>query len=86
MIQFNVISHLRLGLLSGLFPSGFPTKTLCVFLFSSILRRDSSVGVATRYELDGQGIESRRGEIFRSRPDRPGAHPASYTMGTGSLS
>ena len=24
-------------------------------------------------------------EISRTRPDRPGAHPASYTMGTGSF-
>ena len=33
--------------------------------------RDSSVGIATRYELDGPGIESRcGGEIFRTRPDR----------------
>ena len=31
--------------------------------------RDSSVGIATRYGLDGLGIESRRGRIFRSRPD-----------------
>ena len=23
------------------------------------------------------------GEIFRTRPDRPWVHPASYTMGTG---
>ena len=29
-------SHLRLGLLNGLFPSGFPTKTLCTPLLSSI--------------------------------------------------
>ena len=29
--------------------------------------RDSSVGIATRYGLDGPGIESRwRGEIFRT--------------------
>jgi len=27
-IQLNIIPHLRLGLLSGLFPSGFPAKTL----------------------------------------------------------
>ena len=26
------------------------------------------------------------GEIFRARPDRPGAQPTSYTMGTGSFS
>ena len=33
--------------------------------------RDSSVGIATRYGLDGPGIESRwAGEIFRTRPDR----------------
>jgi len=33
--------------------------------------RDSSVGIATRYGLDGPGIESRWGEIFRTRPNRP---------------
>ena len=33
--------------------------------------RDSSVGIATRYGLDGPGIESRWGDIFRFRPDRP---------------
>jgi hypothetical protein len=33
--------------------------------------RDSSGGIATRYGLDGPGIESRWGEIFRTRPDRP---------------
>ena len=46
--------------------------------------QDSSVGKATRYGLDGQGIESRWEARF-SAPVRtgPGAHPASYTMGTG---
>jgi hypothetical protein len=48
--------------------------------------RDSSVGIATRYGLDGPGIESRCGARF-SAPvlTDPGAHPASYTMGTGSF-
>ena len=32
---------------------------------------DSSVGIATRYGLEGPGIEFRWGEIFRSRPDQP---------------
>ena len=32
---------------------------------------DSSVGIATRYGLNGAGTNSRRGEIFRICPDRP---------------
>jgi hypothetical protein len=31
--------HLRFGLPSGLFPSGFPTKNLYTFLFSPILAK-----------------------------------------------
>jgi hypothetical protein len=48
--------------------------------------RDSSVGIATRYGLDGPGIEYRCRARF-SAPVQigPGAHPASYTMGTGSF-
>ena len=38
--------------------------------------RDSSVGIATHYGLDGPGIESRWGEIFRIRPDRPWGPPS----------
>ena len=48
---------------------------------------DSSVGIATRYELEGPGIESRLGGArfsLRVQTD-PGAHPASYTIGTGSF-
>jgi len=36
---------------------------------SSMRGRDRSVGTATRYGLDGPGIESRW--IFRNHPDRP---------------
>ena len=48
--------------------------------------RDAAVGIATRYGLDGPGIESRCGKRF-SAPAQTGpvAHSASYTMGTGSL-
>jgi hypothetical protein len=35
----------------------------------------SSVGIATDYELDGPGIESRCGEILRC-PDCPGGPPS----------
>jgi len=31
----------------------------------------STVGIATRYGLDGPAIESQWGEIFRTHPDRP---------------
>ena len=35
-IHLNIIPHLHLGLPSGLFPSGFPTKTLYTLLLSPI--------------------------------------------------
>jgi hypothetical protein len=49
--------------------------------------RDSSVGIATRYGLDGLGIESRWGAARLSAPvyTGPGAHPAYYTMSTRSF-
>ena len=49
--------------------------------------RDSSVGIATRYGLDGPGVKSRwRGARFSAPVQTgPGAHPASCTMGTGSF-
>jgi hypothetical protein len=52
-----------------------------------IRSRVSSVGIASRYGLNGPGIESRCGAIF-SAPVQigPGAHPASCTMDTGSFS
>jgi hypothetical protein len=48
--------------------------------------QDSSVGRATRYGLEGAGIEYRCGARF-SAPVQTGSesHPASYTMDTGSF-
>ena len=48
--------------------------------------RDSSVGIAIRYGLDGPGTESRCGARF-SAPVQTGpvVHPSSYTMGNGSF-
>ena len=44
------------------------------------------VGIATRYGLDGPGIECRWGARFSAPVQTgPGAHPASSTMGTGSF-
>ena len=48
--------------------------------------RDSSVGIATRYGLDGPGIESRWGARFSAPVQTgPGTHPAYSTKSTGSF-
>ena len=55
-------------------------------LFEWIVGWDNSVGLASRYGLDGPGIESRWGARFSAPVQTsPGAHPASYTMDTGSF-
>ena len=46
---------------------------------------DSSVGIATELRAGQSGIESRWGRDFPPVQTGPGAHPASCTMGTGSL-
>jgi hypothetical protein len=47
---------------------------------------DGAVGIATRYGLDGPGIESRWGaRFFAPVQTGPRTHPASYTMGLGSF-
>jgi len=47
--------------------------------------RDSSVGIVIGYGLDGPEIESRWGEFSAPVQTSPGAHPASWIMGTGSF-
>ena len=57
-------------------------------MISTVLRvdRDSSDGIATRYGQEGPGIESPWGARFSAPVHTgPGAHPASYTIGTGSF-
>jgi hypothetical protein len=46
--------------------------------------QNSAVGIATRYELDGRGIESRKDKVFVPVLSSSEAHKASCTMGTGS--
>ena len=50
----------------------------------SLVGRYGSVGIATRYGLDVPGIEYQWRQDFSQTG--PGAYPASYTVGTGSLS
>jgi hypothetical protein len=57
--------------------------------FYFFMTRDSSVGIATGYGLDGRGVGVRvpvGSRIFSSQhsPDHFGTHPASYPMGTRS--
>jgi hypothetical protein len=53
----------------------------------SRMRGPGVLGIATRYGLDGPGIESRWGERFSAPVQTgPGTHPESHTMGNGSLS
>ena len=56
-------------------------------LMLSVVGRDSSVGIATRYGLGQSGDRIAVGARF-SAPAHTGAevHPACYTMGTGSFS
>jgi hypothetical protein len=51
-----------------------------IIVFPGSVGRDSSVGIAPRYELDGpESTPGGGGEIFRTRPDRPwGAHSLLY--------
>ena len=48
--------------------------------------RDSSVGITTRYELDGPGIDSGVDEISARVQTEPKAHPTSYAIVSGSFS
>ena len=60
-------------------------KTVKIRVSGSV-GRDSSVGIATSYGLDGPGIEFRWEVRFpASIQTGSEAHPASYTLGTGSL-
>jgi len=70
------------------FNTGFVLLLKFVMTLSIVIvGRDSSVGIATCYGLDGPVTESRWGERYSAPVQTgPGAHPASYKMGTGSLS
>jgi hypothetical protein len=65
--------------------SKLTTKVYCKYLFT-VAGRESSVGIATRYGMDGPGIESRWGARFSAPVQTDSeAHTASYTMGTVSF-
>jgi hypothetical protein len=62
-----------------------------IILLLTIVRQDSTVGMATGYELDNQGVgvQDPVGSRIFSSPRNPGrlwGHPVSYPTGTGGLS
>ena len=69
-----------------MFDVAFLETLINILILYTLGGRDSAVGIATRYGLDGPGIESRwGGEISPPVQTAPGAHQASCTMGTGSF-
>ena len=61
------------------------TRNVQYFRVPQPVGRDSAVGIATRYRLDGPESNPYGGRIFQTRPDRPETHLASCKMCTGSL-
>ena len=76
----KVEKHIQEGLsiTVPLFPCGWPPRCLrtSLVVYMQTVGRDSSVGIGTRYGLDGTGIESRWGEVSRTHPDRPWGPPS----------
>jgi hypothetical protein len=63
----------------------FPSVCIIIIIII-IVGRNSVVGIATRYGLDCPEIESWSGVRFSASVQTgPGAHPATYTAGTGSF-
>ena len=65
---------------------GIVVKFVQLEMLSVRFRRDSSVGIVTRYRLDGTGIESRwEARFFAPVQTGAGAQAASYAMGIWSF-
>jgi hypothetical protein len=63
---------------SSLKDKHYPELYWNIYFYSAVhAGRDSSVGIAIRYELDGPKVEFRwEGEIFHTRPDGPWGPPS----------
>jgi len=89
--RWDILLLYIVGLFATLQTHSFVLKNVppvCnIQVYMVMRRRDISACIATRYRLDGPGIESRWGGARFSTPVQTGseAHPASYTMGTGSF-
>jgi hypothetical protein len=61
-------THLHLGLLSGLFPSGLRVKPNNIIPHIECWTRDISVSIGIEYMLEGRGSIPARGKRFFSTP------------------
>jgi hypothetical protein len=69
--KIRCVSHPHVTTVSPTVSTLVLPPACCLLRGTNLKRsRDSSVGIATRYGLEGPGIESRWGEIFRTIPDR----------------
>jgi hypothetical protein len=85
--DFGVEYVLKLSRRQSLMKFSRADSRVTIFIKSDVsetVGRDSSAGIATGYGMDGSVIAPRWGAKFSATG--PGAHPASYTMGTGFLS
>ena len=84
IVIMDLISHVHL---TPFFYNATQIDEISTFFsFFFLVSRNSSVGIATGYWLDGPGIESRWGaRSFAPVQTGPGAHTASCTMCTGSF-
>jgi len=79
---FLIISRTERHVITNIYWSSCTLSVITVRFYGP----GSSVGIATGYELNGPGIESRWGrELSAPVQTGPGAHPTSCTMGTGSF-
>ena len=71
----ETLLFLPLWLLLSLHKDNFDSNQVIHSILSMRVDRNSAVGIAIRYGLEGPRIESRWGEIFRTDPDRPWDSP-----------
>jgi hypothetical protein len=75
--QLGTAIFMAMSLRTSHVPACFFEIHFEIILLCTLSGRDSSVGTATRYGLDGPRIESWwGGEIFRTSPDRPWGPPS----------
>ena len=86
-VHQNCLNSCKLSMQSAIITSVYNCGNIWMILMSVAcwIGPGSVISVATGYRLDGLGIESWWGRDFPQLSRRPGAHPASWTMGTWSF-